>query len=482
MDKSAGNRNIGAGQSGRMCGARIPSISFTERQLKCCWFAPEFRPKRLRTEQGEEVIVRHPGRWNMEKGPDFLDAVLLAGPSRREIAGDVEIHVQPDDWWRHGHDRDPAYGRVAAHVTYFPGPLPPGVLPPGALQIAMGESLSKNPFFSFEALDMSAFPFAARTAGTPCARALAGWEPSEIVGLLNDEGLRRLRDKAAGLETAALEKDGDGVIYDAIMAALGYKQNRLPFRMLAERVPLESLRASSNLNPSAAYALLAGVSGLLPAPDDSGRDAETRLFVRELWSHWWKMQSTWAAKAMPAGAWTLSGLRPQNHPRRRLMGAAVLFTNALPITALIAGAHSNDPLRWRSRLMDLFTRPTDSYWSRRLSLGGRPARGKIALIGRERAADIIANVVVPFELNLRPGRIEPYAILALLPGAEMNAAVRQAAFNLLGPAHSASLYRNGLAQQGLVGIFRDYCLAGRSRCDTCALARRIVAQQERKSP
>ncbi len=132
------------------------AFDYTERHVKCVWFAPEFRPVELRTLRGEPVIVEKPGRWNLEKGPDFLGAVLLVGRERRRISGDIEIHVQSADWLRHGHASDPAYARVIAHVTYFPGLLPPSSLPPGAVQISLEDGLFRNPYFSFESVDVSA--------------------------------------------------------------------------------------------------------------------------------------------------------------------------------------------------------------------------------------------------------------------------------------------------------------------------------------
>jgi hypothetical protein len=36
-----------------------------------------------------------PGEWNLEAGPDFLNATLLLQPGARRVRGDVEVHVHP---------------------------------------------------------------------------------------------------------------------------------------------------------------------------------------------------------------------------------------------------------------------------------------------------------------------------------------------------------------------------------------------------
>jgi len=446
---------------------------YTERHLKCVWFTPEVRPPGLRTESGEKVIVEKPGRWNLEKGPDFLGAALLVGAERRRIVGDVETHIHPGDWQSHHHSSDPAYARVKAHVTYFPGRLP-SPLPSGAVQIALKDSLIKNPFFSFEALDVTAYPFAVRKANTPCSNIISRWNPESISALLAGAGKYRIERKAERLASAAAQKGKDQVLYEEIMSALGYKHNRLPFRQLAERVPIEALRGKdSGLNPTAAYALLAGVAGLLPSVPKTRWDEETRRFVRKLWNYWWKLQAKWSAQIMPSESWRLSNVRPQNHPRRRLMAAAVLFTGEA-LRGLPRGASQTDNARqWLAKVLKIIQSPADNYFIRRFAIGQKPCANDIALVGGRRAAAIISNVIIPYAIGLHAQNLPLAGIFALLPPEEDNAIIRQSAFNLLGPDHNPALYRNGLLQQGLIQVFHDFCLDDRSDCAECGLVKMI---------
>lgn len=454
--------------------SRAALFPYTERHLKCVWFDPDFRPHELRAERGDRVIVERPGNWNLEKGPDFLDAVLLVGPERRRIAGDVEIHIHPADWQRHNHARDPAYARVIAHITFFAGQVPPETLPPGTLQIALRDSLAGNPFFSFEALDLTAYPFVSHKSGTPCSKIILRWSPEQITGLLESAGRHRLERKAERLAGVVDEKDADQVLYEEIMSSLGYKHNRMPFRHLAELVPLEILRNDSGLNATAAYAILAGVAGLLPSVTDSRWDDETRRFIRRLWNYWWKQQAKWSARIMPKEAWVLSSVRPQNHPRRRLMAAAILFTGKEKLGSRIFGLNPENARQWLDRVMEILQCPADAYWRRRFAVGRKPYCTDIALVGRRRAAAIVSNVVVPFQLALHPQLVPANSLLKCLPPEEDNAVIRQSAFNLLGPDHNPSLYRNGLCQQGLIQIFHDCCLGDRSDCAECGLVKAIV--------
>ena len=98
----------------------------TERHVQAIWYDPALRPSPLRTVRGVDLVVRDPGVWNLEAGPDFRHAVLEVGRCRNVVEGDVEIHLRPSDWVAHGHGNDPAYSGVVAHVTWYGGNPPAG--------------------------------------------------------------------------------------------------------------------------------------------------------------------------------------------------------------------------------------------------------------------------------------------------------------------------------------------------------------------
>lgn len=241
---------------------RARLFPWSERHLQCVWFDPALRPAQLQTDHGETALVEYPGVWNSEAEPDFLGAALRIGPEQRRIAGDVEVHLHPADWNRHGHGTDTRYARVRIHVTYFPGRLPAKTLPPGSIQISLKDALSANPMFSFENVNVTAYPQFARATPTPCSLFLSAWAPDGKSALLDAAGEERLRRKAERFSSTIHEKGADPFLYEEIMCALGYKQNKAPFRRLAELVPLESLREESHGDNHSAYAILMGVAKL----------------------------------------------------------------------------------------------------------------------------------------------------------------------------------------------------------------------------
>jgi hypothetical protein len=444
---------------------------WTERHLQCVWFDPSYRPAELATTAGEPLTVEEPGMWNREAGPDFLNATLrVGGKPGRLLKGDIEVHVRPADWKRHGHADDPRYRNVVAHVTYFPGSLPAGLLPPGAVTLSLREALARNRGFAFDLIDVASYPWPVRAVKPPCAERFAGMTPEELGGFLDSAGERRMQLKAARMLTTAGERDREQMLYEEVLSALGYKHNRMPFRLLARRVPVQTLRQYAKGDTLRAFALLAGVSGLLPDRPAAAWDEETRLFIRKVWDIWWKLQGQWGPHALSRKEWRLAGVRPVNHPLRRLMAAATLASDRLSLSAKLIAFVDPEHERFFERLTQAFAEtPADGYWSHRLGLTGPRRAAPVALIGEERATALVVNVAIPFLAS--GGHLGPshQSLLRALPPEHDNSLIRTTAALLLGRDHNPAVYRGALRQQGLIQIFQDFCLHDRSRCQTCSL-------------
>jgi hypothetical protein len=402
---------------------------YRERHLQCVWADPRHRPTGLKTTEGEPVAVEHPGDWNLEAGPDFLNAVLLVGRGNRRICGDLEIHIHPTGWKQHGHADDPRYAGVRFHIVYFPG-----LEIPGLMQIPLQSLLAANPRFSFENVDLTAYPYSIPAGDFP----LLGMDPDHKIEWLESAGEERLRLKAERFAFAMQSKEPDQLLWEELMAALGYKNNKAPFRQLAANLPLSRLRTLAD-TPEQAYAVLLGLSGLLPAHSKSDWDPETRVHIRTLWDVWWKQDSALKERTLNPTEWTLSGIRPANHPVRRLMAAAH-YAFRIPELA-----------RNRKRLTSF----SSTHWDTHLSWGSRCK--PTALVGTARANTIFTNILIPWRAATGDTALE----LDHLPTEPGNSIIRQTAHALFGPDHTPKVYRSALARQGLIQVFHDYLIPHR---------------------
>jgi hypothetical protein len=446
----------------RESSSRGRAFAYTERHVQAVWFDPKWRPNKLTTSQGEDVIVEYPGHWNLEAGPDFLGATLCVGPDRRRITGDVEVHVFPADWKNHHHLADPRYRNICAHVTFFDGLLDETQLPPGVLQVSLRSSLKANATFAFEHIDVSAYPYAGRADIPPCRNILHEWPVEKRQQLLTAAGHERMRMKADRFSGAIRERGIDQVVYEAVMAALGYQHNKHPFLDLASRLPVDRLRNLASGNQSDAYALLLGMSGLIPHEMDERWDDETRRYVRSLWDVWWKKRIQ-LPEPMSRRDWQLHQLRPLNHPIRRLVAAATMFVSYHDGNQLIK--------EWLSAVLqgkDFFANESgESYWNFHASLGGDRSDSTVAIVGRDRQDAMALNILIPLAAACGFDSVSINHVLETTRAEPLNHIMKQTVFYLFGPDHPSSLYRTALQRQGLQQIFHDYCLHDRSVCSRC---------------
>lgn len=461
----------------------VRALGFTERHLQCVWADDRLRPGELATAEGEAVEVEFPGEWNKGPGPDFTGAVLKVGDGSRRLAGDVEIHIHPADWRRHGHADDPRYARVCAHVAYFPGALRAEELPPGALQIALKPALDRADGFSFDNIDLMAYPTAARAAPPPCRAAMLALPPEVRGRILDAAGQTRLARRAEWLRMTMEDRGMAQTVYEETLAALGYRPNKIPFRRLARAVPLERLRDLSAGDPLKAYALLAGTAALLPDPTTAFRrgpqpDAETRRFLRRCWDEWWHMAGACAPSAFTAADWVRTGIRPPNRPERRLMAAASLFAPARGLPERLEALAKRTGGGTADDLVALLATDDAPYWPHRLAYTSPPLAAPAALVGETRAQALAVNLLVPAlaALGARAAGWPPVG--DLLPPEAPNAVTRIMADRLFGPGHDARLYRTALRRQGLIHLHHEHCLGDRSRCADCPVPARLAAASE----
>lgn len=441
----------------------------TERHIQCIWSDGRLRPANLQTSDGDSITVINPGRWNLEAGPDFLDAVISTGANRTVRRGDIEIHLEPSSWIRHGHHKNPAYSNVIAHICFKPGTIK-GVLPPGTMQIDLGQAIRNTPGLFPEDVDVTAYPFSADSrAKAECRKCFTQLSQEHQSFILKSAGYERLRLKSHRMARLLKNKTAEQVLYEEIMAALGYKHNSSQFRIIATATPFKDPSMPSDLNT--AYAVLLGTAGLLPADIDSNSDPEVKEFIRLLWDHWWKHESTFTQRIKEPLKWNLSSVRPQNHPARRLALAASLFHSApsMPdkLTSLLETGSVTIP-----SLTSLLAPPAAIlHWEKRLSLTGSKQTKSAAMLGKDRIAAILINILIPF-LNAIDCDIT--GLIEELPPENFNAVTRAMLELLTGPDTNTALYRHALVQQGLIQIFSDFCLDKHNSCSTCPFAKALT--------
>ncbi|MDD3276983.1 MAG: DUF2851 family protein, partial [Kiritimatiellales bacterium] len=246
-----------------------------------------------------------------------------------------------------------------------------------------------------------------------------GRKPDEIFQWLESAGEERLRQKTQRMAWLIQQRGDAQALYEETAAALGYKHNKAPFRRLAQKLPLTVL-AQYGDDWKTIYSVLLGISGLFPKQPGAKWPQASKTELRSLWDLWWKEQHKWdEVEPLARSDWNFSGLRPLNHPVRRLC--------ALAQYAAFGSFHALE----------------ESFWNQRVGWTGKEK--KVELVGKDRLNAIELNVLVPY--RLANGEKSTLKNLSVEP---MNSVIRETAYTLFGPDHSPKLYRTALARQGLL--------------------------------
>jgi uncharacterized protein YmfQ (DUF2313 family) len=420
---------------------RIPN----ELELQARWFAGDFG-KHFVSTTGDKVDVVQFGTWNREAGPDFRDAAVRINGSE-PIRGCIELDVSDRSWETHGHATNPAFEETVLHVF---------VEKSGREFFTRTRSNRNVPQVC---IDLTTMPDAF-SANVPLARPgrcqapLKDLPEGRLHGVLNAAAQFRLRQKALRIRHKIDTHGRDEALFQEIAAALGYKENKLPFTVLAQRVPLRLLREKSGDGE----ALLFGTAGFLQTVDLDVYQRSTREYVRQLWDRWWPHRDALQRLILPASVWRISSTRPVNHPQRRLAALAALggrWSRLQRASGKSSVAVAND----------FFQTLEHPFWNFHYTFTADPSPKKMALIGESRTADILANVLFPFWLA---DDIDAWGEYAKLPARLSNRRLETAATRLFGNDSRRKGFLKTIAhQQGLLQIYEDFCMQDNSDCAQC---------------
>ena len=416
-----------------------------ELELQARWFAGDFG-RRFRSMDGKDVEIVQFGTWNRESGPDFQGAAIrVDGEVKR---GSIEFDLSDRSWESHGHSINSAFDDAVLHVFV---------------------NASEHTFFTRTRSNRNVLQVKVDVGSLPdvfpsnvplarpgrCQAPLKGLPEERVLSVLDAASRFRLERKAARLRALAENHGRSEAIFQELATALGYKQNKLPFTLLAQRLTLAGLRAEGER----AEALLFGLAGFLDSPDLAQYETGTRAYVRRLWDEWWSRRDAMQRLVLPHGLWRLGGARPMNHPQRRLGALAALVRDWRSCEKALDDAEPGTAIR--RFLLGL----TDPFWSHHYTLTSDATPSEMALIGETRVAEIMANVVFPW---LAAHGADQWSDYGKLPARLTNRRLETAVTRLFGDdPRQRTFVRTVVNQQGLLQIYEDFCLQDNSDCAHC---------------
>jgi len=330
-----------------------------EEFLHYVWKHQKLNLNQLYTSSGERIDLVSPGRQNFESGPDFIDArIRIDG---QLWAGNVEMHLQSSEWYRHNHQYDKSYNNVILHVVWqhdmevilpneqaVPTLEIKTLITPAVIQLYTQLKSTKSP-------------------SLPC---VSFWPEMSQITLQN--WLERLYIERLELKYKAIvsqlnssQNDWEAVLFQLLLKNFGLKTNGQSFEALARSVPFKVIQKIAH-DPDDLEAVLMGQSGLLlEKPSDAHcHDMQMRY-------HYLKRK--FDLNASVGASPKFFRLRPPNFPTLRLSQFARLWSSKKSLFSHVMDTDIKD------EFYKLLTVESGSYWFNHFTFGkvSKPSKKKL---------------------------------------------------------------------------------------------------------
>jgi hypothetical protein len=404
--------------------------------------------KELHTCQKEALRVVHPGYRNEDSGPDFFNARVRIGQTL--WAGNIEIHVNASDWFKHNHQNDPAYDSIILHVVYqadSPIYRKNGELVP---------TLELKGIFD-ESLYRKYQGFILSDQWIACERDIGSVDHFIISNWLYRLAVERLEQKAKTVahSLALAQSDFNEVFYIHLLRSFGFKTNSEAFEQLARALPYAVL-AKHKSSLIQLEALLFGQAGLLKA---NFKDR----YPQQLKQEYEFLAAKYSLKPLKAYIWKFMRMRPSNFPSIRMAQfAQLVFHSSGLIHKILEANRLND-------VINLLQTAASSYWKNHYRFDHTSPTSPKRL-GKASISLILINTIIPYLFvyadNKQDSTLKTKAInwLTQLPP-EKNTITR----------HFQQIQievQNAMHSQALIQLKNHYC--DQKLCLHCAIGHQIL--------
>lgn len=257
-------------------------------------------PFDLKLVDGRPIRINQPGEFNAyASGPDFFNGSVTI--ENLTWNGNIEIHLNSSDWFKHKHHLDEAYNNVVLHVVlkydqevYVKGELLP--------TLELGKYIDDEHLIKLKSVDY-------KTSWIPCSASLREVNSMLVLDQIQSSYYQRLERKTKLLndkiefQKLSLEQ----VCFETFAQAFGLKINQLPFLELSKKLPIKVLLKENEQNR---LAILFGVAGFMNQLE--------RFNLKSLYSNWMFLKQKYDLSEIAFETWKFAGVRPVNSPKKMI--------------------------------------------------------------------------------------------------------------------------------------------------------------------
>lgn len=415
--------------------------------LQFIWHFRYFNTGSLRTTDGKNLQVIHPGNLNTNQGPDFLEAKIKIGNTL--WAGNIELHINSSDWYAHNHSSDKNYNNIILHVVWINDKPVKDKAGETISTLELQPLVSKFMLKNYEQL-MKSQGFVPCENYLPVLSAIGwlSWKERLVAERLERKSsiiLKQLNDS---------NQHWEEIFWWLLAKNFGMKVNANAFEQMAMSLPVNILAKHKN-QIHQLEALLMGQAGLL-----AGNFYED--YPQLLQKEYNFLQKKYKLKQIIKAPDFLR-MRPANFPTVRLAQLVMIIYHASHLFSKIKD------LKDVTEVKKLFDVTANDYWHYHYMFD-EPAPYKPKNLGSQMIENIAINTVVPvlfsygWHRNENSYREKAIAWLQQL-APEQNNITKQWKLKTV-QNHSA------FDSQALIELKNNYC--AQKKCLDCAVGNKIL--------
>ena len=415
----------------------------TEKLLQYIWQFQYYNAGQLSTTQNEQIQIIHPGTYNTNQGPDFLNAKIKI--DNTVLVGSVELHINSSEWINHKHTGDKNYNNVILHVVWHHDLKAKLAFP----TLELSNRISNLLLTKYDEL-MSHQVF------IPCEKHIASVNAITIISWKERLIFERLHSKTKSIEKYLLQNKlhWEETFWWLLARNFGAKINSDAFEAIARSIPVKLL-AKNKEQIHKIEALLFGQANLL---EKDFKEAYPTMLRKE----YNYLKKKYNLQKVHNSLYFLR-MRPANFPTIRLAQLAMLITNSQHLFSKIKEA--TDILEVE-QLLDV---TANDYWHYHYIFDD-PTKFRRKALGKQMIQNILINTVVPLlfaygHLNKsEPLKDKALQWLEAINAEKNNITKGFEALNMIN--------ETALDSQALIQLRNEYCI--NKRCLQCAIGNKIL--------
>lgn len=351
----------------------LHKLKMNEDLLQYIWQVGLFNSEDLKTTDGQPILILKRGRLNRDSGPDFSEARIRIGEA--DWVGNVEIHINSNDWYLHKHHLDAAYNNTVLHVVFNDQKTAQRLDGSFVPTFILNERIFPEVINHFALLKKS-------TQWIPCASLISKIDDFTKSQAIDRSLVNRLERKSDQIQhwLDACNNDWHSVFYYAIARSFGFGTNAQPFEELALRLPIHILGKHKN-DAHQIEALIMGTAGFL-------NEVLIDDYHSNLRKEWLFLKKKYNLNSNEPSSFKLMRMRPGNFPTIRLAQLSSLIFKSHHLFALI------NELNEVKDIIKLFDVEASNYWQTHYVFGKESKKHSAELSQAAREL-LLINAVVP---------------------------------------------------------------------------------------